>query len=305
MTTTNRLPVPGFRSEMRDIGGAQLHTWIGGDPQGPPVVLWHGFLSTSYAWHKVAPRLAEAGLSVLVPDLLGFGDSAKPEGVNGYDARALAEQTRKLALALDFGKGKPLVLAAHDMGAPPALLWAADHPAEIASLLYIEAPVMLSSILQGVFAYTPEAMKEGSMWWWILPLAPGVAECLVVGHERAFLEWFYEKATMTRSSIDAGTVDEYLRTFAGREGVLGAMGVYRAAFTSIEQTEPLTKAKIRQPVVAIGGVKGLGAKVGTMVKLVAENVEAVTLESCGHFVPEESPDEIVQRVLKIVRKTQR
>jgi pimeloyl-ACP methyl ester carboxylesterase len=49
------LPLPGFRSEMRDIGGARLHAWVGGDPQGPPVVLWHGFLSTSYAWHKVAP----------------------------------------------------------------------------------------------------------------------------------------------------------------------------------------------------------------------------------------------------------
>jgi pimeloyl-ACP methyl ester carboxylesterase len=143
------------------------------------------------------------------------------------------------------------------------------------------------------------------MWWWILPLAPGVAERLVVGHERAFLEWFYDKATATRSSIEPSTVDEYLRTFAGKEGVLGAMGVYRAAFASIAQTEPLTKAKIRQPVIAIGGVKGLGANVGTMVKLVAENVEAVTLEDCGHFVPEESPDEIVQRVLKIVRKTQR
>jgi pimeloyl-ACP methyl ester carboxylesterase len=34
-------------------------------------------------------------------------------------------------------------------------------------------------------------------------------------------------------------------------------------------------------------------------------VVAVTLEDCGHFVPEESPDEIVQRVLKIVRKTSR
>jgi pimeloyl-ACP methyl ester carboxylesterase len=191
------------------------------------------------------------------------------------------------------------------MGAPPALLWAADHPAEIASLLYIEAPVMLSSVLQRIIAYTPEAMQDGSMWWWILPLAPGVAERLVVGHERAFLEWFYDKDTATRSSIEPSTVDEYLRTFAGQEGVLGAMGVYRAAFATIAQTEPLTKAKIRQPVIAIGGVKGLGANVGTMVKLVAENVEAVKLEDCGHFVPEESPDEIVQRVLKIVRKTQR
>jgi pimeloyl-ACP methyl ester carboxylesterase len=302
MTTTQIATLAGFRSQMRDVRGARIHSWMGGDPEGPPVVLLHGFLATSYSWHKVAPRLAEAGLSVLVPDLLGFGDSAKPEGVTGYDARAIAQQTRELVRLLDFGKGKPLVLAAHDMGAPSALLWAADHPAEIAALLYIEAPVMLSSVLQRVFAYTPEAMKEGSMWWWILPLAPGIPERLVVGHERAFLEWFYDKATMTRSSIEPSTVDEYVRTFAGREGVLGAMGVYRAAFASVDQTEPLTTAKIRQPVIAIGGVKGLGAKVGAMVKLVAENVVEVTLSDCGHFVPEESPEEIVGRVLKMVAR---
>jgi pimeloyl-ACP methyl ester carboxylesterase len=303
MKTAERIPLPGFRSEMRDVRGTRLHTWVGGDPHGPPVVLCHGFLATSYAWHKVAPRLAAAGLSVLVPDLLGFGDSAKPEGVAGYDARALANQTRELARSLNFGEGRPLVLAGHDMGALPALLWAADYPAEVDALLYVEAPVMLSSVLQAVFAYTPQAMAEGSMWWWIVPLAPGVPERLVVGHERAFLEWFYDKATMTRSSIEPSTVDEYLRTFAGREGVLGAMGVYRAAFASIEQTEPLTRSKIRQPVIAIGGVKGLGAKVGTMVKLVAESVEAVTLEHCGHFVPEESPDDIVERVLTLVHRT--
>jgi hypothetical protein len=27
-----------------------------------------------------------------------------------------------------------------------------------------------------IIAYTPEAMREGSMWWWILPLAPDVPE---------------------------------------------------------------------------------------------------------------------------------
>ena len=118
MTTTERIPLPGFRSEMRDIRGVCLHAWTGGAPQGTPVVLWHGFLATSYAWHKVAPQLAATGLSVLVPDLLGFGDSAKPQGVTGYDARALADQTRELARLLDFGKGKPLVLVGHDPCAP-------------------------------------------------------------------------------------------------------------------------------------------------------------------------------------------
>jgi hypothetical protein len=78
------------------------------------------------------------------------------------------------------------------------------------------------------------------MWWWILPLAPGAPEALVVEHEREFLTWFYDKATAKREAIATEDVDEVLRTFSGSKGVLGAMGVYRAAFTSIKQTEPLT-----------------------------------------------------------------
>jgi pimeloyl-ACP methyl ester carboxylesterase len=104
---------------------------------------------------------------VLVPDMRGYGDSDKPDG-NGYDARSLAEECRALIASVGFG-----VEAASSRrpryGALPALLWAADHAVEIAGLLYIEAPVMLGEVLRKVFAYTPETMANGSMWWWILP----------------------------------------------------------------------------------------------------------------------------------------
>jgi hypothetical protein len=63
------------------------------------------------------------------------------------------------------------------------------------------------------------------------------------------------------------------------------MGIYRAAFTSIEQTEPLMKAKTTVPVVTMGGATGgLGAKVSEMVRLVAEHVEVVVLPNYGHFL---------------------
>ena len=296
--------IPGFRSETVGVGGVRLHAWVGGDPAGRPVILWHGFLSTGYAWRKVAPALAEAGLAVLVPDLRGFGDSDKPDGDDGYDARALAEECRALAAGMNVGGGRPVIHAAHDMGALPALIWTADHPKEVAGLLYIEAPVMLGDVLREIIAYTPEAMRRGSMWWWIIPLAPGVPERLVVGNERAFLTWFYEGDDTAKPEVfDRDTVDEYLRTFAGREGVLGAMGVYRAAFTTIAQTEPLMRAKIDTPVVAMGGEHGLGAKVGEMVGLVANRVDAMTLEGCGHFLPEECPDAVIRQILAMAAGT--
>jgi pimeloyl-ACP methyl ester carboxylesterase len=295
--------IPGFRDDTATISGVRLHYWLGGDPNGQPVILWHGFLSTGYAWREVAPVLADAGLAVLIPDMRGFGDSDKPDGTAGYDARALAEEGRALIAQLGFGKGKLLIHAAHDMGALPALIWCADHAQEVAVLLYIEAPVMLGDVLRKIIAYTPEAMEKGSMWWWILPLAPGVPERLIVGNERAFLTWFYEGATAKPDAIGPDAVDEYLRTFAGREGVLGSMGLYRAAFASIEQTEPLVKAKTTVPVVAMGGgAGGLGAKVGEMVQLVAEHVEMVILPDYGHFLREECPDEVALRIIAAAAK---
>jgi pimeloyl-ACP methyl ester carboxylesterase len=294
--------IPGFTSNATSVNGVRLHYLLGGNPNGPPVLLWHGFLSTSYGWRKLMPSQANEGLAVLVPDMRGYRDSDKPTGTKGYDARALAEEFRALVREIGFGSGRPLMLVAHDMGAPPALLWAADHPEEVAGLLYIEVPVMLSEVLTEIIAYTPEAMKKGSMWWWILPLAPDVPERLIVGNERAFLTWFYERAATKREAIDTTTVDEYLRTFCGREGVLGALGVYRAAFTTMEQKAPLVKTKVKVPVVALGGESAQGIQILKMVQTVAENVDGGSIADCGHFVPEECPDEILRHVLAMTKR---
>jgi pimeloyl-ACP methyl ester carboxylesterase len=292
--------IDGFRSEAATIDGVKLHYWIGGDPAGVPVILWHGFLSTGYAWREVAPGLAAAGMAVLVVDMRGYGDSDKPAGVEGYDARALSEEARRLVAQIGFGKGRPFILAAHDMGALPALIWTADHPDEVSGLVYIEAPVMLGHVLRQVFQYTPDAMAQGAMWWWILPLAPGVPERLIVGNERAFLNWFYEgDHVVNHAAFSPTVVDEYLRTFAGERGVLGSMGIYRAAFASIAQTEPLMVDKITVPVIALGGEKGLGDKVGGMVRQIAADVTAETLQGCGHFMIEERPEFVVRHILQL------
>jgi pimeloyl-ACP methyl ester carboxylesterase len=131
-------------------------------------------------------------------------------------------------------------------------------------------------------------------------LAPGVPERLIVGNERALLTWFYEGDHLVNHvAITPEAVDEYLRTFAGKDGVLGSLGIYRAAFTSIDQTEPLMADKITAPVVALGGEKGLGGKVGEMVAMIAENVEVHTLAASGHFMPQERPGFVVGHILDL------
>ena len=173
---------------------------------------------------------------------------------------------------------------------------AADHPEKVSGRLYMEVPTMLSEVLTKIIAYTLEAMKSGSIWWWIVPLAPGVPERLIVGNERVFLTWFYDGATADRRAIEPAAIDETLRTFSGTEGVLGALGVYRAAFTTIAQTEPLKASKVKVPVVALGGDKSLGAGVQEMAALVAENITGGVVTNCGHFIPEERPGEVVRQI---------
>ena len=295
--------IAGYTSHIANIDGVRLHYRLGGDPTGRPVLLWHGFLGTSYVWRKVMPALAAAGLAVLVPDMRGYGDSDKPAGTDGYDGRALAEEFRALVRAIDFGAGQPILLVAHDMGAPAALLWAADHPSEIAGLLYMEEPVILPDVFAKIIVYTPETMQRGSLWWWLLPLAPGAVERLVVGNERAFLTWFYDRDQGSHDAIEPAAVEETLRTFSGLEGVLGAMGVYRAAFTTMEQTTPLIQNKVTVPVVALGGAKAQGDRVQHMMQLVAETVTGGSVPNCGHFIPEEEPDDVVRHVLHLTHTT--
>jgi pimeloyl-ACP methyl ester carboxylesterase len=129
-----------------------------------------------------------------------------------------------------------------------------------------------------------------------LPLAPDVPERLIVGNERQFLTWFYDNKSAIAGAVSPASVDEFLRTFSGREGVLGSLGVYRAAFTTMEQTVLLKAAKVPVPVLAIGGSASRGDQIREMVALVAANVRGVVVSNCGHFVPEEQPQELVELI---------
>jgi hypothetical protein len=59
--------ISGFCSLTIRVEGVRLHSRIGGDHGDQPVILWHGFLSTRYAWREVAPALAHAGMSIMIP----------------------------------------------------------------------------------------------------------------------------------------------------------------------------------------------------------------------------------------------
>lgn len=277
-----------FTHHTARVNGVNLHYVIGG--QGDPLLLWHGFLGTWFSWRKLMPLLAER-YTVIAPDMRGYGDSDKPE--KGYDARTLAEDFRALVQHLGY---RDIAIVAHDMGAPPALVYAGEYPDEVRALAYLEEPVLLSAIIQQILTFAPETMQNGGLWWWSFALAPNIAKTLIEGHEQAFLTWFYDQNTAQRSAVDDATVKEYLRSFEGKNGIAGAFGVYRAIFESIEQTERYAHTKITVPMLGLGGDKVLGEKVMQGLKQVATSVQGEAIPHCGHFIAEEQPEALADRL---------
>jgi len=101
--------------------------------EGPLIVLIHGITSTSSAWLAVMERLAER-YTVVAPDLLGHGRSAKPRG--DYSLGAYASGTRDLLGVLGFERG---TVVGHSLGGGIALQFAYQFPD------YTERLVLVSS----------------------------------------------------------------------------------------------------------------------------------------------------------------
>jgi pimeloyl-ACP methyl ester carboxylesterase len=89
---------------------------------GPPIVLIHGITASSRVWELVGPRLARHH-TVLAPDLLGHGHTAKPRG--DYSMGAFASGIRDLMLWLDLG---PATIVGHSLGGGVAMQYAYQFP---------------------------------------------------------------------------------------------------------------------------------------------------------------------------------
>ena len=89
---------------------------------GPVVVLVHGITSTSATWANVLPYLAER-FTVIAPDLLGHGDSAKPRG--DYSLGAYASGIRDLLIALGHERA---TFVGHSLGGGVAMQLAYQFP---------------------------------------------------------------------------------------------------------------------------------------------------------------------------------
>ena len=99
---------------------------------GPPLLLVHGITSSSRTWKAVMPRLAEK-YTVIAPDLLGHGRSAKPLG--DYSLGAYASGMRDLMVALDVPKA---TVVGHSLGGGIAMQFGYQFPDRISRLVLVD-----------------------------------------------------------------------------------------------------------------------------------------------------------------------
>jgi pimeloyl-ACP methyl ester carboxylesterase len=90
--------------------------------EGPVLLLLHGIGNNCHTWERVIPRLARTH-TVIAPDLLGHGDSAKPRG--DYSIAGYANGVRDLLSVLDIERA---TVVGHSLGGGIALQFAYQFP---------------------------------------------------------------------------------------------------------------------------------------------------------------------------------
>ena len=116
------------REEIK-LHGHRLSYRTGGD--GPLLVLIHGITNSSTSWEPVLPLL-ERDFTIVAPDLLGHGDSAKPRG--DYSLGAYASLLRDLLLAIGHERA---TVAGHSLGGGIAMQMAYQFPERVERLVLV------------------------------------------------------------------------------------------------------------------------------------------------------------------------
>lgn len=274
------------------VNGVRLHYAVVG--QGEPVLLLHGWPESWIAWRHVMPLLAKSGRRVWAIDLRGFGDSDKP--ASGYEldniARDLHEFIRAQRLA-DGGRGVDVV--AHDIGSWAGHALAADYPADIRRLVLSEA---LLPALAPAATGVPDEAANLRTWHFAFNRLDDLPEILVRGREREYLTFLFETKSVRRWRIDGPTLDEYVRQFAAPGAARAGFDYYRVNYsaTGLAQARVRGDKPLPMPVLAVGASGGVSGALLKTLQTVAADVQGVVLDDCGHFLPDECPDEFVHAI---------
>lgn len=261
---------------------------------GPALLLIHGFPQTHHIWHLVTPALISSYKVILV-DIRGYGASSKPSGVQHYAKSAMAKDMH--AVMSQLGHTSYFVVA-HDRGARVAHKLMVDYPSEVKKAIFLDiAPTLC------MFEYTNQEFATAYWHWFFLIQKTPLPEMLITSHARQFAELFMGgRLEDGFSTFSAEAFEVYVRSLADHETVHAMCEDYRAAATlDLQEAKRDLEdgKKIKGDLKVIWGKRGVIEKCFDAVKewtAVSDGrVEGESL-NCGHYVPEEKPDELIEKI---------
>ncbi len=247
---------------------------------GPDVVLLHGIPGSGAVWDQVAARL-ERDHRVLIPDLIGFGRSTRTRAIDELWTQA---QAAALGEALDAAGAEDLLVAGHDYGVPVALtLWGVRRT-QISGLVLAAG---------NAFTDTPIPLPIRAVTW---PLVGGLAKAaLFSGPSLAMMLRQGATVALDRTRyLGDGDQQAAIRTIFAT-----ALRELRARYAQVEALLPT----ITVPTLVVWGERDPFFPVAEAERLAAAipGAELRVFEGCGHFIPEERPEELAAALAACVR----
>ncbi|MFC1444056.1 haloalkane dehalogenase [Streptacidiphilus sp. N1-10] len=267
-----------------------------GTAQGTvPVVFLHGNPTSSYLWRNVIPQVVGEA-RCLAPDLIGMGESGKPE--LGY---RLADHVRYLdawfeALGLD-----EVVIVGHDWGGTLGMDWAARHPGRVRGVAVVETflrpmqweemPPQGAELFRGFRSPKGEETILENNLFIEFNLPRGVAGGLAPSDHDVYRAPFLEPAS--RRPILAWT----------RELPLGGEPADVVAVVERYRRWMADSPEVPKLLMAVDNGVGLGSP--EMIAQAAADfasAEVVSVGPGGHHIPEDQPEAIGTAVADWIRR---
>jgi pimeloyl-ACP methyl ester carboxylesterase len=270
-----------IESRFVEVNGTKIHYLIAG--KGEPVFLLHGYAQTSHMWLPLIPELAKTH-TVVVPDLRGFGDSAKPLG--GYDKKTMAQDIHALSTSLGY---KRVGIAGHDIGLMVAYAYAAQFPSEV------ERIALLDAFLPGIGDWTTVWLLR-DLWHFHFygktPLA------LVDGRERIHLEHFWNDfAADPERSVSESDREFYATAYSQPDAMRAGFEVFRAFEQDAKDFASFANSTLTMPMLVLTGEKASGDFLIAQSRLVANDVDGVVIMGSGHWLIDEAPEQVVPKLV--------
>ena len=266
--------------------GIGINVWTGGE--GPPLLLLHGYPQTAQMWRKITPKLLSS-FSLVCPDLRGYGHSDKPR--SGYDKRTMAKDVSDLMLSLGHQK---FDVVGHDRGGRVAHRLALDYSA------IVERLVVLDIVPTHTVFRDAGSQLAATYWHWFFFQTADLPEIMIANNPEAFLRTILRSWGSRADFIDEDVFQEYLRAFKLPGTIRATLEDYRAAASvDLRHDEEDLNTKLRCPVLAVWGARNKTMALFDVVEAWREKANLVEGQGvdCGHFIPEEEPEKLVELVL--------